>query len=292
MKIRHAYRAGSFYDGTPGGCRRHASALVESAELPEDLPEPLYGGIVPHAGWFYSGRIAATTLKALLQTGPLPPETVILLGADHTGMVTQGEVFESGVWQTPLGDLEIDDELATRILDASNLFRTNPNAHAYEHSIEVQVPLLKVLCQDIRIVPIGVPPTPMAVEIGTQLARVIKDCGKTVVLVGSSDLTHHGGHFGNPGGRGLEGVEYSEKNDQRILDMIQKMRAAEVITEAAKHQNACGAGAIAATISACQALGATSGRLLEYTNSYRITHEMAPDSGDDTTVGYASVVFE
>jgi len=288
MNIRHAYRAGSFYENSPGPCRRHAEKLFESADLPADLPVRLYGGLVPHAGWIYSGAVAAMTLKALNAAGPL--QTVVLLGADHTGAVRLGEVYDSGIWQTPLGEVHIDTELASALLAAGACMRANPEAHLVEHSLEVQVPLLQTLSDSVRIVPIAVPPTEPAVEIGRTIGRIIA-ARDGVVVVGSTDLTHHGGHFGNIGGRGEAGVEWSEANDRRMIELIETMEADKVVPEADANSNACGAGAIAATIAACGEMGATRGLCLKYTNSYRAIRRMYPGETDDTTVGYASVVF-
>ncbi|MCY2931948.1 MAG: AmmeMemoRadiSam system protein B, partial [Planctomycetota bacterium] len=111
-------------------------------------------------------------------------------------------------------------------------------------------------------------------------------------VLGSTDLTHHGGgRFPAPGGRGRAGAAWSAANDKRMLDVIAALDAPGAIEEARRHANACGAGAIAAAIAACRELGATAGRCLAYTNSYEITHQEDPAEPDDTTVGYASVVF-
>jgi AmmeMemoRadiSam system protein B len=112
-----------------------------------------------------------------------------------------------------------------------------------------------------------------------------------VVVVGSSDLTHHGGHFGSPGGHGPQSEAYARNNDQRMIQRIETLDAKGVLVEANEHRNACGGGAIAATIAAVRGLGATSARLLEYTNSYQVIRQLQPSAADDTTVGYAAMVF-
>lgn len=262
--------------------------MLDAVELPEDLTAPVYGGIVPHAGWMFSGSLACKTLSAV--TLGREVSTFVLLGADHTGQVSQGEVYDSGVWKTPLGDVRIDDELAAEILSAADLLRPNPSAHDMEHSLEVQVPLIQVLAPEARIVPIAIPPAALAADIGKAIGRAVKGRAAEVAIIGSTDLSHHGGHFPAPGGRGEQGEQYARTQDQRMIGLMEKMDAEAVVVEAQQHQNACGAGAIAATIAACRALGAQEGRLLEYTNSYRIVKKMY-GGNDDTTVGYASVVF-
>jgi len=289
MTVRQPVRAGMFYDASPDACRKHAEKLIRSAEVPADLPETLYGGLVPHAGWVYSGVLAAKTLKALLAGGKR--RTVVLFGADHTGMVRRGEVYASGAWRTPLGEVTIDEELAGAVLAAGEDLRANPDAHSMEHSLEVQVPLLQVLAPDVRIVPIAVPPIGLAVSVGRAVGDALAGRGEDTCVVGSTDLTHHAGHFPAPGGRGEVGEKWTRENDRRMIDLIEAMDAEAVIPEAAERNNACGAGAIAASIVACKALGAQRGICLEYTNSYTIVHEKYPYELDDTTVGYASIVF-
>lgn len=291
MNIRLPARAGSFYEASPSSCQLHAQRLIDQARLPSDLPGALYGGLVPHAGWDYSGTLAAMTLKALHEKQGL--QTVVLLGAVHVAGAAQvGEVFDSGVWRTPLGEMMVDSDLAGAILAAdTKALRANPAAHEVEHSLEVQLPLIQTLASQAKIVPIAVPPKALAMDVGRAVAKAIADSGIQAVVVGSTDLTHHGGQFGAPGGHGEAGVRWSEANDRQMLDHIEKLSAQEIIPEANRCQNACGAGAITATIEACRQLGATRGLLLEYTNSYRIIREIYPTDPDDTSVGYASVVF-
>jgi len=289
MNIRHPLRAGSFYEGEPSACRHHAQRLLDSADPPDNLPAVLYGGLVPHAGWVYSGRLAAMTLRALAQAGPL--DTVVLLGADHCGAVQVGEVYDSGAWRTPLGDVAIDEPLAAALIDAADCLRANGDAHAREHSIEVQVPLLQVLQPQCKIVPVAVPPTELAVRIGMVVGQTLAQHAPNARVIGSTDLSHHAGHFPAPGGRGREGVAWAVENDRRLIDLVEAMAAETIVPETHARMNACGAGAVAAAIAASVRLGATRGICLQYTNSYEITHAVHPDDPDDTTVGYASVVF-
>jgi len=279
-----------FYESSPASCRRHAEELLAEAQLPDSLPARLYGGVVPHAGWVYSGKVAALTFKALVAASL--PKTIVLFGADHTGAVQLGEVYASGAWLTPLGEAPIDEQLARAVLDAGrSCCRANPNAHDHEHSIEVQLPFVQVVAPDAMILPIGVPPSPLAIDIGRAVAEAAGGRADDVVIVASTDLSHHGGHFPAPGGRGEIGEQWTRQNDRRIIDLAEAMDAESIVPEACRHMNACGAGALTAAIVACQALGARKGICLGYTNSYVITHEQYPHELDDTTVGYASIVF-
>jgi len=289
MNIRYPLVAGSFYEASSSSCRHHAVKLLETVELAPELPAKLFGGLVPHAGWTYSGAVAARTFKALASAGGL--ETVVLFGADHTGSVRKGEVFDSGVWRSPIGETAIDTELAEALLASADCLRSNPRAHEHEHSLEVQLPLLQAVAPSAKVVPIAVPPTDLAVRIGRAVGTTLARRFPRARVVGSTDLTHHGGHFPAPGGRGQAGEQWTTRNDRRMIDLIESLAEDEIIAEAEARQNACGAGAIAAAVAACKRMGATRGICLEYTNSYRVIHALFPDEPDDTTVGYASIVF-
>ena len=288
MNNRIPCRAGSFYAAQKDICLEQAKELLQRVARSGDVPGKICGGLVPHAGWSFSGELAAMTLQAILGQGDV--DTLVILGADHTGNVEIGEVYDSGAWSTPFADVSVDEALAADIIDSSELLRSNPSAHAGEHSIEVQIPLIAAINPEIKIVPIAVPPITLAVEVGRCIGKTL-EAWPSARVIGSSDLTHYGGHFGSPFGSGEKCQEYAATNDDRILSLIAELRAEEVIIEAATNRNACGAGAIAATLAAVQSLGAGSGTILKYTNSYRIVHEVYPESTEDTTVGYASVVF-
>lgn len=300
MTQRRSIADGRFYPGSGEECRCAAVRLFESATLPASLPAKLFGGLVPHAGWSFSGRLAAMTLKALLDDGgeSCEQKTVILFGADHTGVVQMGEVFDTGVWETPIGDVAIDEPLGAELLGSelcAGLLRSNPAAHTHEHSLEVLLPLIATITPKAKILPLAVPPDVKAADIGRAVGLTLKARagGGNVVIIGSTDLTHYGGHFGHfPGSRasGLQSEVFARKNDRRILDIIEAMDCDAIVPEASINRNACGSGAIAATMAAVKQLGATQAKILGYTNSYEIMHGR-DESADDTTVGYASVVF-
>jgi len=286
---RQPYRAGSFYEADESSCRRDVEELLRSAELPADLPPELYGGLVPHAGWVFSGRTAAMTLKALARVDRL--KRVVLFGADHWGTADGAAVFDRGSWLTPLGEVPVDEELAAALLQVAPAARSDPQAHARELSIEVQLPLMQVLNPDLRVVPVNISPTRQAAEVGKELGQLLRQEFPEASVVGSTDLTHYGPSYGfSPGGHGPAGLNWARENDRRLLELVQAMRAEQVIDEAAARNNACGAGAIAATIAACSALGANRGVCLEYVTSAEVMEKVYSTRADDC-VGYAAIVF-
>ena len=286
---RHPYRAGSFYEAGENACRRSAGKLLDDADIPNDLPESLFGGLVPHAGWVFSGLTAAITLKALASRSRLG--RVVIFGADHWGTAGGGAVYDKGAWLTPIGEVPVDEELADALLGKCPLLRADSSAHNREHSIEVQLPLMQVACGDVRIVPINISPSPDAVRVGREVGEVLAENFPGASVLGSTDLTHYGPQYGfTPGGTGLDGLEWACENDARLLKLIEAMRAEDVIEETTARQNACGGGAVAAAVAACSVMGATVGLTLKYTNSAEVMRQVYGTRSDDA-VGYAAVVF-
>jgi AmmeMemoRadiSam system protein B len=243
-------------------------------------------GIVPHAGWQYSGAVAAKVFASI--RAQRQPDTFVILGAVHRWAGING-VYARGAWITPLGPVRIDEELAARILEESLGWTVeDPNAHHGEHSIEVEVPLIKHLFPDARIVPVAVNPDSRAIPLGQQIGRTLQNHGADAVVIGSSDLTHYGDNYGfTPAGFGARAHRWMKDNDERILRLVEAMSDSEIPEEARRHRNACGAGAIAATIAAARVLGAARGQVLEHTTS----HDVIPQGEFRMAVGYAAVLF-
>lgn len=284
MNVRMPKFAGSFYPDDAYEIRRQIRAALEKASV--QSVGHVVGGIVPHAGWVFSGGTAAYLFKALsLQP---PPEVVILFGAVHTWGVHGACVYGVGAWRTPLGTVEIDEVLAKGLLTADERFRDRPQAHADEHSIEVQVPFIQYLWPEARILPIAMPPILEAPSLGRTVAQVVRELGRQAVAIGSSDLTHYGPRYGlAPVGVGPQGLAWAKENDRRLLSLVVNLRADEVLIEAAEHHNACGAGAIAAAIGYALEAGAMRGILLHHTTSY----EVLPVGRPADLVGYGAVAF-
>jgi AmmeMemoRadiSam system protein B len=193
MKARIPCVAGQFYQANPVACRKHLDELL--AGEPQASTLAVLGGIVPHAGWVFSGPTAAQVFRAVAAGGA--PETFVLLGADHRGVAWKPTLYPSGSWATPLGDVPVDEELGKILQEAfgSDLL-TSAEAHAGEHSLEVQVPFIRHLFPESRILPITVPPDGGAHLFGARLAQVLQKAPRRVVVLGSSDLTHYGPNYG------------------------------------------------------------------------------------------------
>ncbi len=282
MAVRRPMFHPEFYSGDP---RRQVEEFLLGFEPPEE-PADLVGGMVPHAGWPFSGRVAARVWKALAVRAR--PETVIIFGAVHVPGVTENSVWSRGAWETPLGDVEVDAALAEEILrDVKVLAVEDPRAHQGEHSIEVQMPFVKALLPEAKVVPIAVPPFKHPVQLGDILGHLSR--GRRVAAVGSSDLTHYGeDRFAfAPRGTGASAHEWMKANDRRLLDLVEGLHAEEIAPEVVSHHNACGPGALSAVTAFARARGAERGILLEHATS----HEVRPEEPFRFGVGYAGMVF-
>jgi len=261
--------------------------MLDEMIRPVEIQRRPVGAIVPHAGWIYSGSTAALALAALSRA---QPETVVIFGAMHTLDPNQASLYAGGFWETPLGSLGVDEELAQHVASLPHV-TPDPEAHRNEHSIEVQLPLIQHILGEVKILPINVRPGRLAPEIGRACAKEAAQFGRRVVFVGSTDLTHYGPAFGfEPQGRGEPGIRWAkEVNDRRLVELISALDAESVVQEAAENHSACGAGAVAATISAVQELGADHYTELQHATSADL--ERAEGGRPVNSVGYEAGVF-
>jgi AmmeMemoRadiSam system protein B len=307
MQIRKPAVAGQFYPEERETCLAEIHQCLP-AEVPgEGLPEPLVGGLVPHAGWTFSGALAALVFAAVKRRRGTVG-TFVICGAAHGYFGSQPAVDGSDAWETPLGTTQIDASLRQALLDR-DVVVADSSAHRREHSIEVQVPFLQHLFPDARIVPIIVPANESALGLGKALAEVYLVHSRlegsqssnppsairhppSVVFVGSTDLTHYGPRYGfTPMGVGSEALHWAnEVNDRQLIELALSLEPRRLLANALENGNACGPGAAAAVIAAAQQLGAKKGVLLAHTNSNEVMlREMGTVSRD--SVGYAAVVF-
>ena len=290
MQIRDPIAAGSFYEASERACRASLGKCIpEKVDLAE-LPERIVGGIVPHAGWVFSGEVAGQVFRSIAQQGE--PEVFVLFGAMHRGMAQVGGMFAEGVWRTPLGDVEVDERLAERILGGTNLIERNAGVHADEHSLEVIVPFIQYLFRGAKIVPIAVPPVGIAPEIGQAVGRVLAAEQGSVVCIGSTDLTHYGPRYGfAPKGAGQQGITWArEVNDRSIVELICGLESGKIVPEAQLRRNACGAGAVAASVASAAQMGASRGLVLSHICSAQVSERLWGEQSSES-VGYAGIVF-
>jgi AmmeMemoRadiSam system protein B len=241
------------------------------------------GGIVPHAGWFFSGKIACNVMKCL--ANQKEPETVVIFGR-HLHPGSGNYIMKEGFWKTPLGELEIEREMGERLSGEFSFSIETESCYEQDNTIELQLPFIKFFWPDATILPIGVPPRVDSLRIGERVAELSEMIGRSILVLGSTDLTHYGYNYGyTPKGVGEEAVKWvKEDNDKKIIDLMVEMDAEGVINESLMSSNACCSGAAAAAIAASKRLGAQRGDTLVYATSY----DIRPDS---SFVGYVGMLF-
>jgi AmmeMemoRadiSam system protein B len=290
METRKPTVAGQFYSGGDA-CLAEVKQCLPTESLDIELLRPIVAGIVPHAGWVFSGDMAAVVFSAIKQTCE-KVDTFIIFGAAHRYLGNRAAVYDRGSWLTPLGEITIDDQLAGTITKI-DCAEADLGAHRAEHSIEVQVPFIQHLFPEAGLVPIMVPPAAFAVGLGGKISGIIAEAAdKQIVCIASTDLTHYGPQYGFcPAGAGPEGLKWAKQvNDREFIDLALNMEARKLLETAIENGSACGPGAAAALVSVAARLGRTKGLLLGHTHSNEVMQAKFGRSGSDS-VGYAAIVF-
>ena len=291
MQTRKPVVAGQFYPGQHYSCVDQINECLDARTLSDSLPETIVAGIVPHAGWTFSGALTALVFSAIRQQHE-KVHTFVLFGAAHSYFGQSPALYNRGVWETPLGETIIDDELADTLLSEGAAI-SDASAHAQEHSIEVPVPFIQYLFAGAKILPILVPPTDKAIDLGRRVGEMIaKDEQKKIICLGSTDLTHYGPRYGFcPEGTGAEAIRWAHQvNDMELINHALKMDAEHIVRESVAKQNACGPAAVATTIAAAKAMGAVHGVLLGHTTSSEVMERKFGESSSES-VGYAGIVY-
>ncbi len=276
MQIRTPAVAGTFYPDQKERLVREIRRCFLSdfgprKEPPTSSPEKIFGAISPHAGYMYSGPVAAQSFYAISGQSF---DLAVIVGPNHWGIGENVAVSGDGVWQTPLGSMEVDPE-AAEAAGQSEGISVDSFSHSRDHSLEVQVPMLQYVFQDrIKILPIILNRQDIdtAREVGEKVAEIARH--KDAMIIGSSDFTHY------------ESNDFAHSQDRALLEPVRRLDVEglySVLEE--KSVSACGYGAIASTMVACRRLGATRGDVIRYATSGDIVGDKS------SVVGYGSVVF-
>ena len=262
-------------------CRREIESYVEGWSPPRSVPEQGAGGIVPHAGWYFSGKLASRVLHSLKSDRQI--DVVVLYGG-HMGPEDLPRVVSEETCETPLGDIEIHQDFLRTLMKKVEVKRESPSSG--DNTIEIQLAMIKYFFPEAKLLAIRPPFSPKAIELGREIARIAADEGLSILAIGSTDLTHYGPNYGFlTKGTGPASVDWVKNvNDKGFIDRALKMDAEGLLEHALKNDSACSAGAAASTIATCEALGAGKGVLLDYYTSYDIMP-------DDSFVGYAGIVY-
>ena len=272
--IRPPVVAGTFYELDPSLLRKQIETFFKIK--PKYQKKNIKAAVVPHAGYIYSGSVAAQVYSMIEKTNCL------ILGTNHSGMGSEFAIMKKGLWKTPLGEVAIDEVLCDKLMEECNLIEYDVIPHENEHSIEVQLPFLQYkFGSDFKIAPIAVlsdVPDKNLVEnckfVGKAIGKVLKKENSNWIILASSDFSHY------------VQQHTAEKNDRHAIKSILKMKE-EMFIESVREKkiSICGFGTIATMMSAAKEMGAKKAELIKYATSADVTKE------DFSVVGYASIIF-
>ena len=232
----------------------------------------IYGIVSPHAGYVYSGAVAA---NGYYETSSMNFDRIVMIGPNHYGIGTGLATVRNGIWETPLGEVEVDSELASQIAEKSGILDFDELAHSRDHCLEVQLPFLQYIKKNqFKIVPIIMimQDKVTASEIGDSIASSTQNLN--TLLIASSDFTHY------------EPNDEAHRKDDELIKAILSLDISNFYTTFERlNVSACGYGAIASIMTAAKALGATKGELLRYATSGDVMGDT------NNVVGYASIIF-
>ncbi len=267
--VRRPAVAGMFYPENPDVLAKTIDDLWPGPDLPRT---PAKAVVSPHAGYIYSGRVAAKTIARVEV-----PDRVIILGPNHRGLGAPAAVMARGSWLMPDGEVEIDEVLADSLLAKSEVLTDDHLAHAQEHSLEVQVPFLRRANPDFKLVPICLARSDLEAcrDIGRAMAQAIDEAEGPVLILASTDMTHY------------EPQETARLKDtaaiERIIDLDPEGLYNTVTSQGI---TMCGVIPTVCALYAAQALGAVGGELVQYTTSGEMTKDFSQ------VVGYAGLIID
>lgn len=290
-EMRPPARAGQFYPASESSLRNKIEECFTSPLGPGEVPSlgsegtQIRGAVVPHAGYDFSGPVAAHVYGAIAEKGY--PDTFVIIGPKHADPFSAGGVPDAAVtkesFSMPFGNVPVNQEIVDEIV--GDPIEISSNAHASEHSIEVQIPFLQYFDTDFSFVPILISNQNLEVakKIGETLRKVTRE--RDVIIIASTDFTHCGPNYGQLPPNGMTAGEHAKKQDQKAIDRIIELDArglSRVVEE--NDISMCGPAGVETTILAIEK-DVREGNLLKYATSQDVV------SGRNA-VGYGGIIFE
>ncbi|MEN4016931.1 MAG: MEMO1 family protein [Methanobacterium sp.] len=293
--IRKPAVAGIFYKSNPDYLKKQIEWCFKHPLGPGKIPEmgnkrEIKGVMAPHAGYAYSGPVAAHSYSRIVEDGF--PDTFVIIAPNHTGLGSSVSAMIQGEWETPLGNVKIDEQFAEKLVKDTSIIDMDESAHVQEHSLEVHLPFLQYFSKafkssaferpntkcsaDFKIVPVSMWMQDMetSTEIGKSIKKTAEALGRDVVVIASSDMTHY------------KPQSIAKRDDAQVLEAIEIMDEKLMIKRIMDlNVTMCGYGPVAAAMVASKELGAENAEILKYATSGDITGDMS------AVVGYASAVF-
>jgi AmmeMemoRadiSam system protein B/AmmeMemoRadiSam system protein A len=265
--IRQPVVDGKFYPESAAKLK----AMIESF-VDKDAPKyEAVGLLAPHAGYIYSGTVAGAVISTIKIS-----DTVIIIGPNHTGQGKPYSIMTSGSWKTPLGEVQIDSEMAKKILSLSKYLEEDTLAHKDEHSIEVQVPFLQYFKPDVKIVPIMLSfgSADVYKSIGIEIVKAFRELKREAVILASSDMSHY------------EPQAVAQKKDRQAIDAMLSLNADELFKRIGQQNiSMCGYAPAMVMLTAANEIGGVKAELVKYQTSGETSGDYA------AVVGYAGIVL-
>lgn len=267
VMIREPAVAGSFYSGDTIQLKRD----IEDFSIKGCEKQPVLGVISPHAGYIYSGRVAGNLYSRIKI-----PNTVVILAPNHTGYGVPYSVWPDGSWNTPLGNVKVDEEVVEELVQASDLIKKDKEAHFSEHAAEVQIPFIQYFNPSVKIVVIVISSRDIInlKDIGKNLSRVLQKLRPDALVVASSDMTHY------------ESQTSANRKDKIAIHEILSLNESNLYHEVySKHITMCGIYPTIAMLVCSKDRGAKNAELVRYETSGDITGDY------NQVVGYAGIMI-
>lgn len=279
MRVRERMLPAGWYPGSASGCKAEIEQYVAGVTA-RPAGARVYGGIVPHAGWYFSGKAAARVF--FLAAKAVQPQVVVVFGG-HLGGDSPPLLVSDEAWETPLGNLSLATEFYEPLKKRLSLGEEYPG----DNTIEVQLPMVKYFFPNAKVLALRSPHSTKALELGEAVVAVARELKVSLLAFGSTDLTHYGPNYGwAPKGIGPEAVKWvKEVTDKRFIEAALKLDGRGMLQAAQEDQSACSAGGAVAAVAAAKKLGAQKAGLNDYYTSY----DVMPG---DSFVGYAGIVLE
>ena len=265
--IRRPAVSGRFYPAEPAELLSTVKSFLEA----DQQHTKAIGIIVPHAGYVYSGPVAGAVYSRI----ELPSRNIVLC-PNHTGFGTPLSVMQSGAWQTPLGEMQIDEQLSGALMAADHYLQADVEAHRFEHAIEVQLPFMQHIGgSEVQFAPItvGIGNLQRLQALGLAIAQVVQSVDTNTLIIASSDMNHY------------ESDEITRVKDRKAIDQILAMNPEGLYEVVQREQiSMCGYGPAVSMLTAAKRLGATKAELVRYATSGEVSLDF------DHVVGYAGVI--
>lgn len=266
--VREPAVAGRFYPAGP----EVLAAEVDDMLQTDEEPQPALAVVCPHAGYIYSGQVAGQVFGRVMV-----PQRVLLMGPNHSGRGRPVALMSRGQWRTPLGLVNIDDQLGQAILDRVAYAEEDEAAHRAEHSLEVQVPFLQRRQPHARLTPLclSLMSAERCVDLGRALAEIISALGEPVLIVASTDMSHY-----------LPAMRARDLDSLAIKHILALDPVGLHQTVVGQGISMCGVVPVCVALAAAVALGASRAELVAYTNSGKVTGD------ENDVVAYAGLIIQ